>query len=111
MKATIIASLAIVLIASSAIAGGRPTDSASSPTPPVRVATACTFEAPQVSGYRGRASERRISYYDCAGTTTSIVIDAANSCQQERTVMIDLEPAVTLLSRPCQGDRSCNTTQ
>lgn len=80
-------------------------------TPPVKVATACDFEAPQISGYRARASERRICYYDCGGSQTAIVIDAASTCQQEQVVMIDLKPSVTRLSRPCQGDRSCNSNR
>jgi hypothetical protein len=41
------------------------------------------------------------------GVPTAIVIDARKSCQHEQAVLTEFEPALALLSQPCQGDRPC----
>jgi hypothetical protein len=89
MKAVLLVSLVGVLIASSA-AGRERVFRTPDPAPhqPITVSTLCTFKAVQVSGYRARAGERKICYYDCQGSQTAITVPAGGYCAEDRALSI-----------------------
>ena len=85
----ILAPLLAIVIATSATARERTLRTAYIPPDPLAAtATLCAFKAPQVSGYRARAGERRICYYDCGGSHTAIVIRADGLCSADQTVLV-----------------------
>lgn len=58
------------------------------PLAPTGHSSLCTFKAPQLSGYRARAGERRICYYDCDGQSTAIVIRSGALCSDGQTRLV-----------------------
>jgi len=58
------------------------------PEAPAVTATLCAFKAPQLSGYRTKAGERKICYYDCDGLPAAIVIRAGGLCSADQTVLV-----------------------
>ncbi len=65
----------------------------------------CKFTAPQLSGYRTRAGERRICYYDCGGLPTAIVIRSSGLCSSDQTVLVwNSDSTVASLERRPRGN-------
>jgi hypothetical protein len=82
-------SVLTIAIAASATArerSFRPTNA--TPMASTGQSTLCAFTAPQLSGYRARAGERKICYYDCGGLPTAIVIRSSALCSGEQTVLV-----------------------
>ena len=69
--------------------------------------TLCKFKAPQLSGYRARASERRICYYDCGDRPTAIVIRSSALCSGEQTILVwDSDTSASFIERRPRGNGS-----
>jgi hypothetical protein len=95
MKAAIWASLLAALISASTAATGRERAFRAADPPALgyhRVASQCTFKAPQTSGYRGAAGKRKVCYFDCEGSQAAITIPASQFCAQEQVVLIENPP-------------------
>ena len=89
MHAAALTSILAIAIGSSAMARERSFRPVEAPSPLLAsTSTLCTFTAPQLSGYRAKAGERRICYYDCGGLPTAIVIHSGEFCSGEQTVLV-----------------------
>ena len=67
--------------------------------------TLCTFKSPQVSGYRARASERRICYYECGDRPTAIVIRSTMLCSGEQTILVwNSDASASFIERRPRGN-------
>ena len=106
MRAAAFLSILAIAIAASATARER----AFHPTGPTPMASAgestlCAFSAPQLSGYRTKAGERKICYYDCGGLPTAIVIRSDALCSGEQTVFVwDSDSTLISLERRPRGN-------
>ena len=88
MNAAALASLIAILIATGATARERAFRPAVlPPSPSVGTTTLCAFKAPQLSGYKTRAGERKICYYDCGGSPTAVVIRSNKWCSKDQFVL------------------------